>query len=1174
MVMRASFSTEHINYLQRSFLGSQVTGDAGVLFRGIRNYDDIRLLHIQGLSRFWLGSEQKALATRQLMADLFAGLHAEQISTVFMVLGTLNRINIFIGSYRDNEGWPWPLSRAGVDGDLRTIEGSLQSAFPGIVLRECSSTEWDDIYTIIRNAPGFSLVTGTPTAKLGTEHLGVEQIERLIRGMYAQHWGYIVIAKPYPSRSAGNLYNEALNELREVANAQAAAGASPIADAYAELVKRYLARHALGKTTGLWRVTAYCFGANPLSYLRVRAVSQAVFGGEDSLPDPLRVIDCFGYAREIAHLGQIVLPCQHPAPGRIAYEHEYASVLNSGELSTLAHLPQEEMPGYAVRDYARFDVSPPDLSRPTDSRRLQVGEIMDRGQRTGNDYTVSLDRLTEHGLIVGVTGSGKTNTAFHLLKDALRQGVPFLVVEPAKAEYRQLLDENQHPEVGRALRVFTLGDERISPFRLNPFQVLPGVPVQTHIDHLKAVFNASFAMYGPMPHVLEQCIYAIYEDRGWDMATGQNRRGDHAQAYPTLTDLYYKIDGVVGSLGYGPRITPELKAALKVRVNSLRVGGKGLMLDTPISIPIKTLLEQPTVLELQAIGDDDEKAFVMGVIWIFLYEYYRANPRLNDAEDRAEDEAESQLRHLTIIEEAHRLLTDVPVTVNPEIANTRGKAVETFCHMLSEIRAYGEGVLIAEQIPVRLAPDAVKNTSLKIMHRLVSDEDRLVMGGAMNLDEHQLRYIATLNKGDAAVYAEGDDRAYLVHVPLSKGRKPDEVAVVISTDVPDIRLLDTEMTDAIRILETEKDMDITVGSTSEDVEIEVLNESELVAEPDNKEESPTTTTSASMPDEADSETSPPLRVDLEEEPILRVEVPSLSAPTISTTSDEVLSEDDQRVREHMAAFRGQDGVREVFRSPLIACPACTGPCVHRALARRIAAEPHVREAFARYVLTCAHWASHLRQGLGEVREHILRHIPYTRRGAALLTLSLRLLADDHFRFLGDAYQWPYADVERLQSLFLAGLEQIAPDQEASRMVAGGEIDLSDFQSLYRDLCRRSFDPYPQCSRVCSHGLCLYRFHLVPLTRQPWLHRRYMDTFTQTRADPAGMPKTKEALRQTARAAVRRILADEAPEVAKQRAAACFLIQKAYTWPDADEEQRQRAAQRGVEAILLTAEGTG
>lgn len=1142
MVVRAGFSTEHIDYLQRNFLGPQITGDASVLFRGIRNYDDVRLLHIEGLPRFWLGSEQKALATRQLMADLFAGLHAEKIPTVFMVLGTLNRINIFIGSYRDNESWPWALSRATVEDDLRTIEGSLHSAFPGILLRQGSSIEWDDIYRVIRSAPGCSLVTGTPTAKLGTEHLGVEQIERLIRGMYGRHWGYIVIAKPYPPQSAVNLYNEGLNELREIANAQASAGASPIADAYAELVKRYLVRHALGKTTGLWRLTAYCFGADSLSFLRVRAVTQAVFGGEESLPDPLRLVDCFGYAREIAHLGQLVLPCQQASPARIAYEWQYASVLNSGELATLAHLPQEEMPGYVVKDYARFDVSPPDLGRATDGRRVQVGEIMDRGRRTENDYTIGLDRLTEHGLIVGVTGSGKTNTAFHLLKGGWRQGVPFLVVEPAKAEYRQLLDERMHPEVGKALRVFTLGDERISPFRLNPFQVLPGVPVQTHIDHLKAVFDASFVMYGPMPHVLEQCINAMYEDRGWDMATGQNRRGTHHQAYPTLTDLYHKIDVVVGSLGYGARITPELTAALKVRVNSLRVGGKGVMLDTRISIPIKTLLEQPTVLELQAIGDDDEKAFIMGLIWIFLYEHYRANPR--------PDAAEPGLRHLTLIEEAHRLLTDVPVSVNPEIANTRGKAVETFCHMLSEIRAHGEGALIAEQIPARLAPDVIKNTSLKVMHRVVSEEDRLVTGGAMNLDEDQLRCVATLGKGEAAVYAEGDDRPYLVQVPLSKGRRSDEVAIVISTETPDTRLLNDGMTDAIRIIETDDDLDITVGPSSQDAEIKVLEGVPQSLAPDDQGEDV-----VSIDATADERTSEPLL-------------------PLSISPDEVLSEDDQRIRSHMAAFSEQGELRDVFRSPLIACPVCSGPCVHRALARHVAAEREAQKAFSRYVVTCTHWAGYLRQGLKEVQGHILRHVPYPRKEDALVALVLRLLTENHFRFVGDAYQWPYADVGKLQTRFLSTLEQIWADSEASATGIAAEIDLGDFQGLYRDLCQRSFDPYPQCGTVCSHGLCLYRFHLAPLVRDPWLHRRYESGFAQGTADAGRTPKVAESLRHTARAATRRVLADEAPEGAKQRGAACFLIQKAYGWPGADDEHRHKAAQWGVEAIFSTAEDVG
>lgn len=1132
MVTPAGFTTDHIHYLQRSFLAQRVVGDASTMFRGIRNHNDIGLLHIRGLSQFWQDRESKALAARQLMSDLFAGLCAEQIPVFFAVLGTLDRVNLFIGSYRDNESWPWPLSRGEVVGDVQTIAGSLEGAFPGIFLEECTAAKWNGVYSIIRQARGCSLITGTPTAKLGNDQLGVEQIERLIRGMYGRHWGYLVIAKPLPFHITTNLYNDALNELREVSDAQSATGASPIADAYADLVKLYLARHTVGQTVGLWRVTAYCLGADPLSYLRVRAVVQAVFGGQDSLPDPLRQIDCFSYALQVAHLGQVVLPCQHPNPGRIAYPYEYASVLNSFELATLAHLPQEEMPGYVIQEYARFDVSPPLPDTSGDGKQLCIGEIQDRGHPTGNNYSLCLDRLSEHALIVGVTGSGKTNTAFHLLTGAWRQGISFLVIEPAKREYRELLDEAKHPGVGRSLQVFTLGDERVSPFRLNPFEVTPGIPVQTHIDLLKSVFNASFAMYGPMPHVLEQCLYEIYVDRGWDLTTGLCRRGQHHRAYPTLSDLYAKIDVVVDRLGYGPRITPELRAALKVRVNSLRLGGKGLMMDTPRSVPIASLLERPTVLELEAIGDDDEKAFIVGLLWIFLYEHYRAHPKPADV----------ALSHLTLVEEAHRLLTDVPKTVNPEIANTRGKAVETFCHMLSEVRAYGEGVLIAEQIPVRLASDAVKNTSLKIMHRLVSDEDRMIVGSSMNLDEHQLRYVATLGKGDAAVYAEGDDRSYQVHVPLCKGGASGNALVMAGLDEPEIQILDSTLMDAIRIVDQDE-LEIDIEPDQQKIDIQMLNE------PDE-----------SVIDQEQGSTSRPLA----ESCVLGSD--QVSPLQIKVSDMDEFSSEDARIKAHMEAFRSQKKTRDIYNQPFLGCPTCSGPCTHQSLARMVAARPSVQQAFAKAVLTAVHEPTLLWQGLHRTDELVRRCLPHREPEPALFVVIRRLLIDGHLGALGNAYQWAYQDVDRLQSLLLAAVEQTAEDGTRPLQLAQDSSAITELKSVYHDLCRRAFDPFPECSQVCPASCCLYRFHLAAQVRDPWLDQRYKGAFSTGKTQSSGSLQTQAALRRTAQAAARRILAEEAPEEAKLRAQACYLVQKAYAWSDADEEQRHRAAQWGLLAI--------
>ncbi len=136
------------------------------------------------------------------------------------------------------------------------------------------------------------------------------------------------------------------------------------------------------------------------------------------------------------------------------------------------------------------------------------------------------------------------------------------------------------------MRIYTLGNENIAPFRLNPFEFetddTPGsASVVNHIDFLKAVFNAAFILYAPMPYVLEIALHEIYEDKGWDLATGMNTRlpkwseHDLHPIFPTLTDLYCKVEAVVDRLRYDTQTEQMVKAGLKARIGSMRMGAKG-----------------------------------------------------------------------------------------------------------------------------------------------------------------------------------------------------------------------------------------------------------------------------------------------------------------------------------------------------------------------------------------------------------------------------------------------------------------------------------------------------------------------------------------------------------------------------------------------------------------------
>jgi hypothetical protein len=217
-------------------------------------------------------------------------------------------------------------------------------------------------------------------------------------------------------------------------------------------------------------------------------------------------------------------------------------------------------------------------------------------------------------------------------------------------------------------------------------------------------------------------------------------------------------------MGYGDEITMNVRSGLQARINQLRIGGgKGLMLDTPHSVPAEDLFHSPCLLELKQLVNDDEKAFLMGLILIRLYEHHESGRM----------PGRPGLKHLTLIEEAHRLLRNVASDKGSDVfANPKGHSIELFTNILSEIRAFGEGIVISEQIPSKLVPDAIKNTNLKIVHRLLPEDDRKLMAGAMGLQEAQSRYLSGLAVGEAVASAETLPKAVLIAVPLSPTKTP------------------------------------------------------------------------------------------------------------------------------------------------------------------------------------------------------------------------------------------------------------------------------------------------------------------------------------------------------------------------------------------------------------------
>ncbi len=361
--------------------------------------------------------------------------------------------------------------------------------------------------------------------------------------------------------------------------------------------------------------------------------------------------------------------------------------------------------------------------------------------------SVPLNVFTRHALIAGTTGSGKTTTCLHLLTELWKKGTPFLVIDPAKTEYRALIES----PIGKDMQIFTLGDESVSPFRMNPLEILPGVRVEAHVSALRACFEASLPTFGILPSLIEESLLNVYQNKGWNLT--DRGKASEVRLMPVLGELYREIIRVTEERGYQDKTLQDIRAAAAGRIGSLLRGSKGRMLNTRHSIPMEALMTRPTLLELEHLNDE-EKSLVM----LFLLMRVREHTRVT--------RAESKLAHVTVIEEAHRLAAQVPHVANGETkADTRASGAESLSMTLSEIRAYGEGIIIAEQIPSRLIADALKNTNIKIVHRLPGKDDREAIGGTMNLGAEQESYLSKLPPGQAAFFTEGFEKPAFITVP-------------------------------------------------------------------------------------------------------------------------------------------------------------------------------------------------------------------------------------------------------------------------------------------------------------------------------------------------------------------------------------------------------------------------
>lgn len=354
------------------------------------------------------------------------------------------------------------------------------------------------------------------------------------------------------------------------------------------------------------------------------------------------------------------------------------------------------------------------------------------------ELRLPLKSLTKHMFIAGVPGSGKTTAVYNILVQLFRHRKPFLVIEPTKTEYRILKTLQNHKdksvcELANQLRIYSPGNDTVSPFRFNPLSYQKGITLDEHIGQILSCFDAAMPMGGPLQALIAEAVEEVYKDRDTD-------------DFPQMTDLVRAASQVMVNKKYEGEIKSNLQAAIEVRLGMLTKRAMGRIFLCKNSIPsIEELLKEPTVIEMDYLSQDHAC-----LLTLFLLSAIREQIKV-DPNRQARD-----LHHVTVIEEAHNIVGRTgSAKASEEIADPKAFAAQYVSRLLAELRALGEGMIIADQLPSAVASEVVKNTGTKLAHRLVSNEDREDLGGAMLFGGTETEEIARFSTGEAYFYTEG-----------------------------------------------------------------------------------------------------------------------------------------------------------------------------------------------------------------------------------------------------------------------------------------------------------------------------------------------------------------------------------------------------------------------------------
>lgn len=512
-----------------------------------------------------------------------------------------------------------------------------------------------------------------------------------------------------------------------------------------------LERFKMCESFGMWEFSSYFMSRDINTTALAGNVYKALMTGNESDVESAHFnIWSLNQSTEIQKITDHILHFVHPSAEIPAFEGGYnkqivtpTNLVSGNELPLVMGFPKKSVSGLAVVEMAEFGRSVV-YENKAPSRKIEFGNIYHMGVVEDSRVEMDLDLLSSHCFITGSSGSGKSYATYELLEQVLQNDVKIMIIEPAKGEYKQIFGGL------KGIKIFTTDPNAYRILKINPFQFPDNIHLLSHIEQLLQIFNASWPLYAAMPAILKQAVVDSYTRCGWDIQNSIWIPGICDHKYPVFSDVLEILPDIINTSDYSSDSKGDYKGALLTRVQSMTVGINGVIFKNSVGIDDSLLFDSNVVIDLSELGSDEAIALIMGVLIMKLNEY-RKSQRKEDPKLALN----SQLRHVTVLEEAHNLLKRTSKEQNQEGANMIGKSVEMISNSIKEMRTYGEGFIIIDQSPMAVDSSAIENTSTKIIMNTPSKDACEELGSALSLNDEQTRELSRLNVGVAAVFQKG-----------------------------------------------------------------------------------------------------------------------------------------------------------------------------------------------------------------------------------------------------------------------------------------------------------------------------------------------------------------------------------------------------------------------------------